>query len=39
MRRKTYEELCFTDDFMFCKILSNRLDLCQELLELILRNC
>lgn len=37
---KTYEEmyenLNFTDDFMFCKILENNLDLCKELLELIL---
>lgn len=33
---KNYEELKFTDDFMFCKILSNDLKLCKELLELIL---
>ncbi len=31
-----YENLEFTDDFMFCKILENNLDLCKELLELIL---
>ena len=35
-KRKTYEELTFSDDFMFCNILSNHLDLCKELLELLL---
>ena len=33
---KKYEELSFTDDFMFCKILTNNPELCHELLELIL---
>ena len=33
---KRYEELNFTDDFMFCKILQNDPDLCRELTELIL---
>lgn len=33
---KKYEELTFTDDFMFCKILTNNPELCHELLELIL---
>ena len=33
---KSYEELTFTDDFLFCKILESRPDLCKELLELIL---
>ncbi len=33
---KRYDELSFTDDFMFCKILSTRRDICKELLELIL---
>lgn len=33
---KEYEELCFTDDYMFCMILTTRLDLCKELLKLIL---
>ena len=33
---KKYEELDFTDDFMFCKILANNEELCRELLELIL---
>lgn len=32
---KSYEELEFTDDFMFCKVLTNNPDLCHELLELI----
>ena len=36
MKRKNYEELEFTDDFMFCKILEKRTDLCKELLEIIL---
>ena len=33
---KKYEELKFTDDFMFCKILEQDPQLCVELLELIL---
>ena len=33
---KKYEDLKFTDDFMFCKILENNPGLCKELLELIL---
>lgn len=33
---KKYEDLLFTDDFMFCKILTTRLDLAKELLELLL---
>ena len=33
---KPYEELEFTDNFMFVKVMSTHLDLCQELLELIL---
>ena len=33
---KNYDELTFTDDFLFCKILSNDLDLCKDLLELLL---
>ena len=35
MGRKTYEELDFTDDFLFCKIMMNNEDLCIELVELI----
>lgn len=35
--RKEYEDLTFTDDFMFCKILTKRKDLCKELLEMILQ--
>ena len=35
-KTKRYEELSFTDDFMFCKILQNDPDLCRELTELIL---
>jgi len=33
---KDYSELTFIDDFMFCKILTSRPELCKELLELIL---
>jgi len=33
---KRYEELQFIDDFMFCKILTTRPDLCKALLELVL---
>ena len=33
---KKYEELGFTDDFMFCKVLTTNPDLCHELLELII---
>ena len=33
---KEYEELNFTDDFMFCKVMTNNPDLCHELLELII---
>ena len=35
-RFKDYSELTFTDDFMFCKVMSTNLDLCKEVLELIL---
>ena len=33
---KTYEELDFTDDFVFCKVLSNNEEITRRLLELIL---
>ncbi len=33
---KQYEDLDFTDNFMFCKILQNNPNLCKELTELIL---
>lgn len=36
MRKKTYDELQFRDDFLFCKILTKRPDIAKELLELIL---
>ena len=35
-RQKRYEELTFTDDFLFCKILTSDKELCMELLEVIL---
>lgn len=35
-KTKRYEELGFTDDFLFCKILQNEPELCRELAELIL---
>lgn len=34
---KSYNELRFTDDFLFCKILESNEALCRELLELILK--
>ena len=34
---KTYEELDFTDDFLFCKILEIKPELARELLEMILQ--
>ena len=34
--RKTYDELKFTDDFMFCKILTFGLELCRKVLQLIM---
>ena len=34
---KKFKELDFTDNFFFCKILTNNKDLCIELLELILQ--
>lgn len=34
--RKNYEELDFTDDFVFCKVLSNNEEIAKRLLELIL---
>ena len=36
MAGKSYEELTFTDDFMFCKVLENDPTLCKELIETIL---
>ena len=33
---KSYDELTFTDDFMFCKIMQSNPDLCRELTELII---
>lgn len=35
-KEKTYEELDFTDDFLFCKILETNEELCKSLLELII---
>ena len=35
-RMKKFEELTFTDDFMFCKTLTENPDLCRELAELII---
>ncbi len=34
-KRKTYDELTFTDDFMFCEVLRNHPELCLELAELV----
>ncbi len=35
-RIKSYKELTFTDDFMFCNILQSSPDICKDLVELIL---
>ena len=35
VKMKEYEELEFTDDFMFCKVLENNPKLCKELAEMI----
>ena len=34
-KRKTYDELTFTDDFMFCEVLRNHPELCLKLAELM----
>lgn len=36
IEEKEYEELSFTDDFMFGKVLQTHPDICKELIELIL---
>ena len=36
MVRKRYEDLTFTDDFIFCKVLENSPELAKEMLEIIL---
>jgi len=36
LKVKEYDELRFTDNFLFCKVLENNKELCKELLELIL---
>ncbi len=36
IRIKTYQELTFTDDFMFCHILQSNPDICKDLVELLL---
>ena len=35
-RIKQYEELTFTDNFMFCKIMENNPDVCKKVLEIVL---
>ena len=35
-RKKSFLELEFTDDFMFCKVMENNPDLCKELVEIVL---
>ena len=34
-KRKTYDELTFTDDFMFREVMENHPEICQELAELL----
>ena len=36
MKKKRYDELTFCDDFMFCKVLENNMELCKGLLQLLL---
>ena len=36
MYTKKYQDLTFTDDFMFCQVLENDDDLCKRLVELLL---
>ena len=36
MNQKIYDELRFTDDFMFCKIMLDNKDICKEVIELLL---
>ncbi len=36
LRIKSYHELTFTDDFMFCNILQTNPDICKDLVELLL---
>ena len=35
VQRKTYDELTFTDDFMFREVMENHPEICQELAELL----
>ena len=35
LREKSYDELGFTDDFLFCRILLENEDICIELVEMI----
>ncbi len=37
LQMKKYEELEFTDDFMFGKVLYHNIDLCRKLLEMLLQ--
>lgn len=36
IKRKSYQDLCFTDDFMFGKVLGEHTELCKKLAEIIL---
>ena len=36
LKKKAYQDLTFADDFMFCNIMQNNLDICKDLVELIL---
>ena len=35
MKEKSYDELDFTDDFLFCRIMMENEDLCIEMAEMI----
>ncbi|MBE5916387.1 MAG: Rpn family recombination-promoting nuclease/putative transposase [Pseudobutyrivibrio ruminis] len=36
MNQKSYKELRFSDDFMFCKIMMENKDICKEVIELLI---
>ena len=35
LKKKAYQDLTFADDFMFCNIMQNNLDICKDLVELM----
>ncbi len=37
-KQKSYNDLTFTDNFLFCKIMEKRPELCKRLLEILLNS-